>query len=93
VCRTAATPPARLFTHENLDRELEAATRRFCSERVRVDMANNEVTLPLLFDWYRKDFSSSPAGLLEWVSPRLPASLSAQLMEISQRKEFKITFE
>ena len=39
----AATPPARVFTHENLDRELEAATRRFCSERVRVDLDNNEV--------------------------------------------------
>ena len=32
-----------VFNHEHLDRELEAATRRFCSERVRVDLDANEV--------------------------------------------------
>lgn len=47
----------------------------------------------MLFDWYRKDFSSSPAGLLNWVALRLPASLSAQLTTLAQRKEFKISFE
>ena len=47
---------------------------------IQVDMEKGEVTLPIVFDWYRKDFSSSPAGLLNWVSlfssPPLFLSLS-----------------
>ncbi|EKX55049.1 hypothetical protein GUITHDRAFT_131992 [Guillardia theta CCMP2712] len=33
---TSATPPARVFTPESLDRQLETATKKFCTERVKV---------------------------------------------------------
>lgn len=48
---TSATPPARVFSPETLDRDLESASRKFCSERVHVDMPNGQVTLPAVFDW------------------------------------------
>ena len=90
---TAATPPVRLFTPQNLERELEGAARKFCSEHVRVDMVKSEVTLPLIFDWYRKDFSQSPVGLITWVAPRLPSETAQNLSLLSQRREIKIIFE
>lgn len=90
---TRHTPPARVFNASALDSELDTATRKFCSERVRADVEAGEVVLPLLFEWYRKDFASTPAGLLEWVSNFAPASVGQNLVSLSQRKDVKILFE
>uniref|UniRef100_A0A7S4JD35 DEP domain-containing protein n=1 Tax=Guillardia theta TaxID=55529 RepID=A0A7S4JD35_GUITH len=90
---TSATPPARVFTPESLDRQLETATKKFCTERVKVDVSQGEITLPVVFDWYRKDFSNNPSGLLSWVASRLPPSLSHQIAQLAQRKDVKIAFE
>ncbi len=32
--------------------------------------------------WSRKDFSTSPAGLLNWVAPRLPSSLASHALAL-----------
>lgn len=90
---TRHTPSARVFNAVNLDGELDSCTRRFCSERVRADLEACEVVLPLLFEWYRKDFASTPSGLLEWVSGYVPSTVGINLKELGQRKDVKILFE
>ena len=90
---TRHTPSARVFGASSLDSDLEAAARKFCSERVRVDLEEGEVTLPVLFEWYRKDFATTAGGLLEWVSAYVPSSVAQNLGTLAQRKHVKISYE
>jgi len=90
---TPHTPDARVFSPGTLDEDLDACAAQFCAGRVRWDAAAKEVVLPLLFEWYRKDFAPTTAGLLEWIAPHLPPSEAAGVLALAKDKDLKVVYE
>ena len=51
------------------------------------------MTLPRLFEWYRKDFATTNAGLLEWIATYVPTSVAGRLSSVAHMKDLTIHFE
>ena len=90
---TRHTPQARVFGAHSLDSELDSATRNFCTDRVRVDVEGGVVTLPLLCEWYSKDFEASGKTVIEWVSAFVPPNVAAGIAAASARKDLRVVYE
>ncbi len=90
-CASAGCPrlPARAFTAEGLDAELERETRRFVDEErnVRLDADARSLHLSSIFDWYEGDFTrwletrhpDREPSLRNYVLLHLPAGKAAAL--------------
>lgn len=52
----------RAFTGDDLDAQLDAATRRFLSDRSRNRLEDGRLRVSRIFDWYRGDFESGWRG-------------------------------
>lgn len=63
-CGAHSCPPIRVYTPENLDNELQAASASYVSQEIEVDEVRRLVTLPKLFQYYAPDFGETKAGLL-----------------------------
>jgi hypothetical protein len=65
VCSDRGCPPIAnaAYTGAAIDRELDAAARRFVADKrnLVVDPKTKEVQISKLFEWYGKDFTSDPA--------------------------------
>jgi len=72
VCASVGCPwlAREAYTAENLERLLEAETRRFLGQvrNVRIDRAARVVHLSKLFDWYGADFGAAKEDRLEFVA-------------------------
>lgn len=77
-CASVGCPPlaATAYTADQLDRQLDAATRRFLADRSqnRVDAKRNELLLSPLFDWFRDDFAKKSGSPEKFVAPYFPAT-------------------
>jgi hypothetical protein len=83
VCASSSCPRlARFaFTEENVQRQLEAETRKYInSDRgVRIDYAENTLYLSKIFDWFASDFKNKSGSVLEFIKPYLNESAIAFL--------------
>ena len=83
VCASSSCPRlARFaFTEENVQRQLEAETRKYInSDRgVRIDYAENTLYLSKLFDWFASDFKNKSGSVLEFIKLYLNESAMAFL--------------
>ena len=52
----------RAYTGDDLEAQLEAATRRFLSDRSRNRFEDGRLRVSRIFDWYREDFASGWRG-------------------------------
>jgi Protein of unknown function, DUF547 len=68
-CGAISCPPIRAYRAENLDSQLELATRSYLQS---VRLENGVVILPKLLDWYAKDFVK-PLEFVRTYRPDLPA--------------------
>lgn len=55
-CGAESCPPIAFYTPENLDAQLEVATRAYLTGEASYDSAGNTLTLPKLMSWFRRDF-------------------------------------
>lgn len=67
-CGAASCPPIRAYTEEDLDAQLELASRVFLTTTTSVDWTHRRVTLSRLFLWYRRDFGRSREQRLAFVA-------------------------
>ncbi|XP_005105701.1 uncharacterized protein LOC101862525 [Aplysia californica] len=74
VCGAKSCPAISVYTVENVDSALDAATRSFCSQEVEMRNETNEVHLSKLFQWYRADFGETEVDVLKWMMPYLSQS-------------------
>jgi hypothetical protein len=83
VCASLSCPPlARFaFTAENVQRQLDAETRKYInSDRgVRIDDDANTLYLSKLFDWFASDFKNNSGSVLDFVKGYLNESAVAFL--------------
>jgi len=63
-----------LYSAENLDAELEQATRLYINSPhgSRLDRHDRVLWLSMIFKWYKKDFEMSGLDVLEFVTQYLP---------------------
>ena len=55
-CGAKSCPPIAYYKADQLDRQLEIATRNYLKSEVTYDSLTNRVMLPVLFSWFRGDF-------------------------------------
>lgn len=55
-CGAKGCPPINFYSRENLDAELNNATRNFVTATTRINENERTVELTKLFLWYREDF-------------------------------------
>jgi Protein of unknown function, DUF547 len=69
-CGAISCPPIRAYQAENLDSQLELATRSYLQS---VRLENGVVIVPRLLQWYAKDFGNL-LGFVRTYHPELPAN-------------------
>jgi hypothetical protein len=69
------------FTAENVQRQLDAETRKYInsSRGVRIDRAENTLYLSKLFDWFDSDFENKSGSVLAFIKPYLDGDAVAFL--------------
>ena len=76
-CGAISCPPIRAYRAEDLEAQLETATRSYLqSVRVENHRGTPTVILPKLLQWYAKDFehAGGPLGFVRTYRPDLPAN-------------------
>lgn len=68
-CGANSCPPISAYSPENLDHELDLASRNFINSETEIDFENKKIKLSQLFKWYKVDFScdNSDKQLLEFL--------------------------
>jgi hypothetical protein len=88
------------FTPAQLDDQLDAATRDFCSKppHVRVDDDAKEIQLSAIFEWYQIDFEEHarrlgrPATIVDFILAFAVPEVAAQV-ERAQSADFEVVFQ
>jgi hypothetical protein len=71
-CASASCPPlpSEPLTASNLDRIMEASTRKFINSHPDgVQVKDQTVYLSKIFDWYESDFKNSAGSLIAFINP------------------------
>ena len=55
-CGAKSCPPIAFYTPNNLDKQLDLATKNYLKNACVYDSIKNEVHLPQIFSWFRGDF-------------------------------------
>lgn len=55
-CGAKSCPPIAYYKADQLNRQLELATRNYLRSEVKYDSMTNRVMIPVLFSWFRGDF-------------------------------------
>lgn len=55
-CGAKSCPPIRFYSEEDLDEQLNLATRAFLESETKIDTDKKEVQITRLFLWFHKDF-------------------------------------
>ena len=72
-------PVIRVYSAENLDSALDAATRNFCEQEVKVYEIQRELHVSRVFQWYCQDFGQNDVQAIRSVDCNIENS------EIPQR--------
>jgi len=83
ACRSS--PPLRVFHGDNIEDQLEDASRDYLRSTVRVKEEGAKVKVPKLFQWYEEDFGGSD-GVLQFVVARL----DEESVELIDRRQGRV---
>jgi hypothetical protein len=82
VCGSASCPFIDIYTPENLEWELDTASRSFInSNAVVLDRALRQITLSSIFKWYAYDFGAGQAERLRFIAAYLDNQEDRTFME------------
>jgi len=60
-------PVINVYTAENIDTALDAATRSFCSQEVSMFTEVDQIWLSQIFQWYSVDFGNTDVDVIKYV--------------------------
>jgi hypothetical protein len=83
-CASRSCPPIGVYSAEQIDDQLELATRSFVDADVAVDPGRGEVHLSRIFSWYGDDFGGLP-GIVALLRRSLPADARRAWLAQAQR--------
>lgn len=66
-----------LYSAENIDAELDAATKLYLSskEGLRLDKEEGVLYISMIFKWYRKDFEATGKEVIEYIRDNAPDNI------------------
>jgi hypothetical protein len=70
-CASRSCPPIRAYSQENLDSQLELATRSYLAADVQILPAENVLYLSSIFKWFAADFGGRD-GIIDFILSHLP---------------------
>ena len=72
-----------LYSAENLDKELDAATKLYLSstEGLRLDKEEDILYISMIFKWYKKDFETTGKTVTEYISEYAPNHIREYIHE------------
>lgn len=71
VCGAKSCPAINVYSAENLDSSLDAATKSFCDQEVFMFTEVDQIRLSRLFQWYSQDFGNNDINVIKWMIPYL----------------------
>mmetsp|Transcript_38733 Transcript_38733/g.50072 ORF Transcript_38733/g.50072 Transcript_38733/m.50072 type:complete len:367 (-) Transcript_38733:345-1445(-) len=89
-CGAISCPPIRFYTAEDIDGQMDIATRGYM-QQVEVDPTSRNIRLPKLLDYYERDFGANQEEILDWVSKYLPEETSNSIGSEDIRS-FKVSY-
>lgn len=96
VCGAKSCPAVSCYDAENIESTLDMATTAFLESpcNLSVDVEKREITLSMLFKWYRHDFAKSDYGIVMFILAYVQdRSIKEKLEEvIGPGKKFKIVY-
>jgi hypothetical protein len=92
VCGAKSCPPIRVYTPDNIDEALDAATAAHVDGEVEVDEARGIITLSKLLAWYAVDFGDKEADRLLWLAGFADEAKRTQLKQLVEGGKFKVKF-
>ncbi|MCO5601994.1 hypothetical protein L7F22_056121 [Adiantum nelumboides] len=76
-CGSWSSPALRVYTPQEVERELEIAKNEYLQAAVGV--TPSKLVIPKMLEWYMRDFAKNGDSLIEWVSEQLPSVLGKTL--------------
>lgn len=71
VCGAKSCPAINVYSEDNIEAALDAATRNFCAQEVHIMTDVDEIRLSKIFDWYKRDFGQTDIDMINWIIPYL----------------------
>ncbi|KAL4224551.1 hypothetical protein ACF0H5_015253 [Mactra antiquata] len=75
VCGAKSCPAINVYSAENIDKALDAATRSFCAQEVSMFTEVDEIWLSRIFQWYSEDFGKTDIDVIKWTIPYLEKNI------------------
>ncbi|CAL1529942.1 unnamed protein product [Lymnaea stagnalis] len=95
VCGAKSCPPIKMYTAQNIYKELQMAVRAFLDgdDGCEVDVKSHTIHLSSIFKWYREDFGKNKEELVEFVASHMAEGQKLKdLKAVMETKNFKISF-
>ncbi|EFC40059.1 predicted protein [Naegleria gruberi] len=86
------SPKFNLFTLENMESEIDKATREYIQRETRIDLETNTIYVSKIFEWFKDDFGSQK-DLMEYLFKYLDTNVSNKICILKQRDVDDITIE
>ena len=74
-CGAVSCPPIAVYSGEDLDSQLDDATKGFLEDNTTVNTEDNSISLSMLFKWYKEDFGETDEGIVQWIRAQAPEKL------------------
>ena len=83
------------YSAENLDQELDAATRLYLSssEGLRLDKEEGILYISMIFKWYKKDFEATGKTVIEYIREYAPNNIREFIEEEDNLKLYNIQWD
>lgn len=75
-CGAVSCPPIAVYSGDDLDGQLDDATKGFLEGNTAVNTADNSISLSMLFKWYKEDFGETNSAIVQWIKDQAPRKLS-----------------
>ncbi|MFW9846711.1 MAG: hypothetical protein ACFFD6_08185, partial [Candidatus Thorarchaeota archaeon] len=81
-----------LYSAENIDKELDAATKLYLSskEGLSLDKEKGTLSVSKIFKWYKKDFEISNGSILKFIHKYAPQNIQTFLDD--KKDSVKLTY-
>jgi len=83
-CGAKSCPPIKTFSSDEVDVQLDLATRSFLEndEGIKIEEESNTVYLSQLFNWYQVDFGNNKEEMLDWIAGHLNQDKAEALQKV-----------
>lgn len=89
-CGSWSSPAVRMYTADQVDKQLETAKQEYLQAAIGISMPN-KLAIPKLLDWYLLDFAKDVESLMDWICLQLPSKLrndALKCIEMSRKSNF-----